>query len=216
MSAHEHIAGLGPKTTKPQLNTAADLRTLRLSPTEGFVLSRVDGYTSYGDICNLTGLGAPATLDILKKLKAVGVIFNPGEVPIVPSPIPAPAPPPPAPEPPARGRKPTAPPDSVLARLDDGSPVDPVALEEGPDLDELVKMRLLRVSRRLPSLAPHELLGVPADADAKTLKKAYFAASKELHPDRFFGKNLGTFRSLLERLFRAISEAFETLEKKHG
>lgn len=224
MSKIEDIEGLGPKTTKPQLNSKADFRTVKLSPTEGFVMSRVDGQSSYAEICNVTGLGAPATLEILRKLKSAGLIHNPGEPPIVPSketatPLPRKAPtPPPGPvdeassEP--RQRRMTAKPGkTVLERLDDGSTVDPGELIDGPGLDHLTKTRLVRAARRLHKLSPHELLGVPADADRKALKKAYFIASKELHPDRFYGRDVGTFRTLLERLFHAITHAYESLDK---
>lgn len=214
MTTVDDIEGLGPKKTKPLLNHKADLRAVKLSPTEGFVMSRVDGNTSYSEICNVTGLGAPATIEILRKLKEAGLIHNPGEAPKVPPPqkLPAPhavVPPPVSPKP----KTPVPPGQTVLARLDDGSSIDPADLIDGPDLDAALKTRLIRAARRLPKLAPHELLGVAASADHKALKKAYFVASKELHPDRFYGKDLGMFRTLLERLFRAITDAYEQLDK---
>ena len=46
-------------------------------------------------------------------------------------------------------------------------------------------------SRRSSTRPYHEILGVPRDADRKVLRKAYFALSKELHPDRFFRRNIG-------------------------
>jgi hypothetical protein len=51
----------------------------------------------------------------------------------------------------------------------------------------------------------HEILGVAADADRKALRKAYFALSKELHPDRFFRRNVGPFGKRLERIFGKIA-----------
>ena len=56
-----------------------------------------------------------------------------------------------------------------------------------------------------------ELLGVSADADARAVKSAYFTLSKEFHPDRFYGKSLGTFRERLVEIFRTATEAFDTL-----
>lgn len=212
MTTIDELEGLGPKTTKPLLNSKADFRTIKLSPTEGFVMSRVDGHSSYADLCNVTGLGAAATLEILRKLKSVGLIHNPGETPKTPVPA-QPSDSVAEPESTRSRRATTRPSKTVLERFDDGSVVDPAELIEGPDLDPVMKTRLVRAARRMGKLSPHELLGVPADADHKTLKKAYFVASKELHPDRFFGKDLGSFRGLLERLFRAITSAYETLDK---
>jgi curved DNA-binding protein CbpA len=73
-----------------------------------------------------------------------------------------------------------------------------------------VQEKLLGLAARLD--APyHEILGVAADADRKVLKRAYFALSKEFHPDRYFRKNLGVFQPHLERVFKKIVEAYELL-----
>jgi DnaJ-domain-containing protein 1 len=104
-------------------------------------------------------------------------------------------------------------PSSVLERLDDGGPVDPSDLVEGPDLPDETKKRILRLHRRMRKLAPHDLLGVASDADGAAIKRAFAAASKELHPDRYFGKNLGTFREKLAKIFARLSEAVQELEK---
>jgi curved DNA-binding protein CbpA len=70
----------------------------------------------------------------------------------------------------------------------------------------------VRLHRRLDKLAPHELLGVAADADLATVRKAYFAASKELHPDRQFGRDVGPFKAMLSEIFARLTKAFESLE----
>ncbi|HEY0250013.1 MAG TPA: tetratricopeptide repeat protein, partial [Kofleriaceae bacterium] len=40
---------------------------------------------------------------------------------------------------------------------------------------------------------------------------AYFKLSKEIHPDRFYGKQLGSFGPLLSTVFEAVSRAYERL-----
>jgi curved DNA-binding protein CbpA len=57
----------------------------------------------------------------------------------------------------------------------------------------------------------HEILGVPIEADVKAVKKAYFALSKQFHPDRYFRRNLGPFAERVERCFKKILEAYELL-----
>jgi DnaJ-domain-containing protein 1 len=101
----------------------------------------------------------------------------------------------------------------LLERLDDGSAVDPSELADGTDLSDDMKRRLLRLFRRMRKIAPHELLGVASDADSATIKRAFAAASKELHPDRYFGKDLGHFREKLAKIFNRITEAMQELEK---
>jgi DnaJ-domain-containing protein 1 len=104
-------------------------------------------------------------------------------------------------------------PRSVLERLDDGGPVDPSDLVEGSDLSNETKKRIVRLHRRMRKLSPHELLGVAKDADGAAIKRAFGAASKELHPDRYFGKDLGNFREKLAKIFNRITEAMQELEK---
>ena len=73
------------------------------------------------------------------------------------------------------------------------------------------KRRIVRLHRRLRKLAAHELLGVAEDADTATVKRAFTAASKELHPDRYFGKDLGNFREKLAKIFARMTEAVQEL-----
>lgn len=181
------IPGLGAKTDKPRINKSADLGAHSLTPTDAFVLSRVDGATSYEQICHLTGMGAEATIAVLGRLKRELLILG------------------------AKDEEPAAP-TSLLARLDDGSPVSPEELAGGPDLTPDVKARLVRVRRRLKTLSPEELLGIAPDADRGTIKRAYLAASKELHPDRFYGKDIGPFREALGEVFTGLTRAMQTLQ----
>ncbi len=224
MALPDSIPDLGPRDDRPRPKTGLNLANVPLTPTEGFVLSQVDGRTSYEQICRLTGLGESATLEILRKLKREGLILGPeptGEAPkrrttaiIVGENLP----PSKALADQRRRSTPIMDPvllvgPSLLERHDDGSPVLASLLAQGPDLDELMKVRLVRLHRRLKNLGPRELLGVTSDADIVETKRVYFIASKELHPDRYFGKDLGPFKEMLSDIFGALSRAFEDLVK---
>jgi hypothetical protein len=213
------ISDLGNKGDRPTLNTAANLTEVRLTPVEGFVLSRVDGLTSYEDICHVSGLPIAATLDILRKLRREGLILNPGDKPQKPDPAKATATAPAQASPGTTSRPrrrltmgvPVT--VSLLEVHDDGSPVDRAELDKGPGLDEETKARILRLHRRLKTLKPHELLALSPGADPAMVKRAYFAASKELHPDRFYGKDMGPYRDKLSDIFAQLTRAFEQLKK---
>ena len=215
-----------------------DLSRLKLTPTEGFVLSRVDGRATYDEICRVSALGREETIAILRKLKRAAVIVGPRDAVVAPAPVRKPAKSSKSPSPdrghrtPApilvtdemlrkaqekAGGKPAAAPadaHSLLERLDDGEPVAPADLIEGHDLPAETKRRIIRLQRRLRKLTPHELLGVPEDADQAAIKRAFAAASKELHPDRYYGKDLGPFRAKLAKIFTRVAEAVEELQKK--
>lgn len=63
----------------------------------------------------------------------------------------------------------------------------------------------------LERLTHYELLGVPRDADRKAIKRAYFGLAAAVHPDRYFGKQLGSYKPKMEVLFARITGAFEAL-----
>ncbi len=60
---------------------AVDMRSLRLSPEEGFVLSRVDGATSVKELVALTGLDESRVVDIVGRLSAEGAVEIEGASP---------------------------------------------------------------------------------------------------------------------------------------
>jgi DnaJ-domain-containing protein 1 len=236
VAANNDIAGLGAKTDRPRLNPTINFSALKLTTTEAFILSRVDGRSSYDEVCRMSSLGREETLAILRKLKKDEVILGPGQSPTATKAPPRRSPRP-SPSPDHRPRTPApvvvthemlrkaqemaggqaeeskAAITSVLDRLDDGSAVDPADLIEGHDLSADFKRRLIRLQRRLRKLEPHELLGVDKDADGAAVKRAFAAASKELHPDRYFGKDLGPFRERLAQIFARITEAVQEIEK---
>jgi hypothetical protein len=192
------------------LNPGADLTAFRLTPVEGFVLSRVDGTLSYEEICLISGIGNEPTLAILRRLRRDRLILGPND------PIPPPAPPPtatpmagvPVVHPHPADRR------SLLERLDDNTPVTSAELDTAPDLPDELKARIIRLHRRLKKLGPHEMLGLEKEAARAEIKRAYYAASKELHPDRYFGKELGPFREKLGDIFARLTESFQKLEAK--
>ncbi|HEX5059411.1 MAG TPA: DnaJ domain-containing protein [Kofleriaceae bacterium] len=85
------------------------------------------------------------------------------------------------------------------------------ALAEPGDLDADERVRILVMARLVDERDPWALLGVPTGSDAKVLKRAYFTLSKEIHPDRHYGKQLGTFADRLSVVFEAVSRAYARL-----
>lgn len=85
------------------------------------------------------------------------------------------------------------------------------ALAEDNVLSDKIRRRILAMQRLISRGDPHALLGVSGAADAKTLKRAYFVLSKEVHPDRYYGKSLGTFAGRLSQVFEETSRAYARL-----
>ena len=229
MTSKDEIVGLGLRTDRPHLNTSIDLAHQKLSPKEGFVLSRVDGRSSYDEICMVSGLGRDETLRILRELKQARLILGPGEAAVAPphkgartgrepaseaAPAPAKSGVRGAEPAPARAAEKTRRiPLGPLERLDDGSEVAPGDVVDWPDAPLQLKARIVRLHRRLRKLSAWDLLGVGKDADGATVKRAFAAASKELHPDRYFGKNLGSLKPKLVAIFSRLTEAVQEIEQ---
>jgi hypothetical protein len=85
------------------------------------------------------------------------------------------------------------------------------ALAEPGDLDPDERLRILAMVRLVDGRDPWALLGVPAGSDVKVLKRAYFKLSKDVHPDRFYGKQLGSFADRLTSVFEAVSRTYARL-----
>lgn len=85
------------------------------------------------------------------------------------------------------------------------------ALTEDVELDDRERRLVLALRRLVDKNDPHALLGVSGDADAKAIKRGYFKLSKEVHPDRYFGKRLGTFKDRLAFVFEAVTRAHTRL-----
>ncbi len=80
MSA-EHIADLGPGDARLRPNPQADTTALPLSSEEYFVWTRVDGHTSIQDLLLMSAFPRRQTIEILKRLHAIGVLLKPDETP---------------------------------------------------------------------------------------------------------------------------------------
>lgn len=186
--------GLGPDTLVPLPKPSA-LAGLKLDVDEGFVLSRVDGKLTVGEICLLVPFDAEVTATILAQLAKVGALDIPGAEP------PA-APPPPTPQPPmpATPVAPTQRPPTT------GHP-----MMDGLDLTQEQARRIDEFFTSLATRDAFELLEIDRIADKKEIKRAYFKLSKELHPDRFFGKNIGPYRERLSKIFQSVKAAYELL-----
>ncbi len=181
--------GLGPDSLVPVLKPKA-LAGLKLGAEEGFVLSRVDGKLTVGQICLLVPFDADVTATILAALARAGAVDIPGAE------IPEPAPPPPP--------VPATP-------VTPGSPAVSQAILDGLDLTVEQVRRIDEFISTLSTRDAFELLEIDRNADKKDIKRAYFKMSKELHPDRFFGKNLGPYREHLSRIFQSVKAAYELL-----
>ena len=103
---------------------------------------------------------------------------------------------------------------ATLADLNPLNPQEQAALDTDVELSDQLKLRIIHMRRVVESANHFELFGLTAEADKRTIKRAYFELSKEFHPDRYYSKNTGPFAPWLADIFDAISSAFKVLGNK--
>jgi curved DNA-binding protein CbpA len=201
--------------TPKLVSSVPDARAFRLSMTEGFLLSCIDGRTSENELALVTGKDVDAVRASLTRLENLGLITI-EEVPVPPRTIP----PRPAPNSVASapvdntqgGYRPATASAEILAPTPPRVLTDDVAaMAEDIDLEPKLRMELLSLHRTLDQLDHYALLGLKRDADKQATKRAYFELAAKFHPDRYFRKRLGTFKIRLEAVFSRLTLALETL-----
>jgi tetratricopeptide (TPR) repeat protein len=96
-------------------------------------------------------------------------------------------------------------------RLENPTSDELAALAEICDLDDNERRRILAMERLIDIGDPYAMLGIPNSSDPRELKRAYFQLSKEIHPDRYYGKQLGTFADRMPLVFEAAARAYARL-----
>lgn len=230
-SVPTEIAGIGSTTQRLRVSPGFDPLKAAVGPDEYFVLSRIDGNQSLRDVLLNSGLPVERCITIVTRLRSIGALLLPGETA---TPAPAAVPragtgtmPPRTAGTTAPPAAPTTPPPVKRAvgtqselphdlRLVNPTAEELAALAEDVELDDTDRRRLLSLERLLAKQDGYMLLGVPQGADPKTLKRAYFLLSKEIHPDRYYGRRLGSFAQRMSRVFEETSRAYARLSAKDG
>jgi curved DNA-binding protein CbpA len=199
-----------PHSRLPCLVDGIDLRVLPIGPAEAFVLSRVDGATSELEIAEAAGIELSAVGVTLEELARLGAIRFDERARDQPSRAPRPAP----------RRSGPARMGPIIEANGSGEPHHPAAaLYDPKDLDEVVELELERkrtildAFHRLDSVTHYQLLHVDPSADKRAIKNAYYEIVNVFHPDRYFGKQLGSFKGKLERVFSRLTEAHDALTR---
>ena len=211
------IAGIGSTNQKLRVSPGFDPLKAGVGPEEYFLLSRIDGSTQLRSVLLDSGLSVDKAVGIVMRLRSIGALLLPGEA--SPPPVrPATAPPVTAKQPALRsaaGTGPSSTPRSIHITHDlthpAAAPDEHRARAEAVELDETEKRRILAMARLVEKNDPYLLLGVSGAADPKTLKRAYFLLSKEIHPDRYYGKRLGSFADRMTTVFEATSRAYNRI-----
>jgi tetratricopeptide (TPR) repeat protein len=194
------IGGIGSTQQKLRQTPGFDPFKAGIDPNEYFLWSRIDGVQTLRDVMLASGLPVERAVAMLQRLRSLGALLLPGEnaPPVAVGTTP----------PPTAVKKPQA---ELDVSLPDPSADELKALAEDNVLDAATRRRILAMIRLVAQRDPWALLGVPQGSNYQALKRAYFKLSKDIHPDRFYGRQLGSFRERLSTVFEAVSRAYERL-----
>ena len=195
----------------PRLVPGTDLRGLPISPAEAFVVSRIDGATSISEIAEETGRAPEEVAELLERLVTLGAITL--DEPPRPqerrhSPVPGARP---------SGSFRVGPIVETSAVGEQQHPAaslyDPAELDEDVDIDLPRRRRILDLFYRLDQLDHYQLFDIDPRVDKKAIKSAYFEIVNVFHPDRYFGKKVGSFKPKLEKVFARLTESYDVLSR---
>jgi curved DNA-binding protein CbpA len=192
MARSESTVGADGNEVTLTLVSGVNLRELPIGPSEAFVLSRIDGLSSQSEIAAACGLTPEELKKIVARLVAAGAVEF-------------------------RDYRSLVAPGSAATHRS-GAQSIPLALQhptqEAVELGPAQQERLLDLDQRRSALDHYELLGVSPAADMKAIRAAYYELVHVYHPDRYFGKQLGSFTGPLLRVFGAFTEAYEVLRRQ--
>ncbi|MFW6051654.1 MAG: DnaJ domain-containing protein, partial [Myxococcota bacterium] len=204
----------------PKMVLGTDLKSLPIGPLEGFLLTRMDGTLPVPALAEMVGQPEDEVRSAVERLVSLGAAEW-ADLPADDGASPEPTsvafgeadtvPPPPS-DADAEAPGPTA--ASTPPAAEAPPRYDPAELEEEVDLPLERRKRVLDTYYRLDELDHYALLGIPRDADKAAVRAAYFGLSKVFHPDTLYGRRLGSFKPKMERVFRQLTEAYETLGKQ--
>jgi len=193
---------------------------LRLTPEEGFVLSRVDGSSTASEIATLSPMGEEQTLRCIYALVVAGVL-DLESLPAEPKRAPRRAPGAPRPEPPrpVASKSVTSKPNTFIPAEDTSPPAAPAAEPEAPDkpLDPQAQALLdemLAKHATAHRVTYYELLEIQPTASPEEVRSGYLMLAKRLHPDYRAGLKIPDPDGLFDDLFLAVEAAYEILSSK--
>ena len=166
----------------------------KMTTEDYFLLSRCDGVTSIKDIILMSGFNSDKCIEIFLKLKRAGALLVEGET-----------------ENERKSDAKTEERKSESASLENPSADELLALNEKNDLIESEKIKILSFVRRLNGGTHYELLGISPTSSKSEIRKTYFRYSKEFHPDKKYGVQLGSFEKHLNDIFSSLNRAYQDL-----
>jgi tetratricopeptide (TPR) repeat protein len=184
---------------------------ITLTPSDGYVLSRVDGTLSAREVIQLIPMLPDEIERSLFGLLCTGIIEY--------LPLPPKGPAKAAAVRPRAAAPPPSPPPSPLPLPLPLPPPPPAPPKAGAGLSEAAAARRQEVVEAYEGLAAKnhfEILGISKASNETQVKEAYFRLAKRFHPDAHHDPALVDLKDKLEAVFIRLGKAYEVLRNKRS
>ncbi len=180
------------ENTVLKIRAGVGLNNLSLSSQEAFIISRVDGHTTVGEIYLISLLDKVSTAAVLKSLIDQGVLeeLKPSKVISLP--------------------------DDYKIHEYGSFIFNLPALQEDCELSKKFRKEILFLHENLEKLNHYELLSLSFDVETPNVKKAFLRFSKVFHPDSYFGNNLGSYKRKMGEIYNKMAEAHRILMEENS
>ena len=195
----EHARAHDPRKRVPRPIASPDKQALKDEPMLSYVLGGVDGRRTPESLANALALDLDQTEEMLTELVQRGLVELVSAI---------------SPQHAARAESSQIKlkPDRALKGR--AQPADKQA--SNAVLSPQVKQEVDRLWQSIDGLTHYEVLGTVPQATSASIREAYFKLSRELHPDLYRGKPLGSYGPKLEQIFARLSEAYGVLSRERS
>ena len=176
---------------------------ISLTPSEGFVLSRVDGVSTVSDIAAISPLGEEETLRCIYGLVSAGILDVVGSGAQTAAPT-------------AEDKVDIPMPEAETLERDGDKAAAPLAPSGPTPEEQAIRDDIMARHASLATATLYDLLGLNQNAGAPEIKKAYYKMAKKYHPDRHHSPHLHDVHGQLEELFVKTTQAYQKLSDPLG
>jgi hypothetical protein len=180
---------LGPLDRPLAVGDSVEIALTLLTPSEGFLLSRIDGTSTADEVLNIVPMDSATARRSLCGLRLVGLVREAGG-PTVPEP------------------RPKEPPPALPATV---VPKDAATEARARVLGERRELLLSTHARVVAQFSHFAVLDVPLTARPEEVKAAYFRMAKQFHPDAL--GDLPDLRDVAEAVFTRLGQAYAALSQ---
>ncbi|MBN2723552.1 MAG: tetratricopeptide repeat protein [Deltaproteobacteria bacterium] len=179
---------------KPKLQDQKNWSGIPTDPIELLMLSHCDSTKTIKDISLIIAKSVSETVQIINKLENMGIVASSEKAD-------------------AAEKKSSK--KEVSEKISDLNESQKKLLNPELDLDVEKQKQILIFNSSLKTVNPFQMFELDSNASDRDVKRSFQKLTLLYHPDRYYDKNLGPFRELIENIFKIITENYELVNTEN-